>query len=257
VRQLWPLLLCNRPLVIGLHTWIRTVGGERSSLQHLKRLALSSADQLIACSNAVRLDCSPRASVIGNPYNTSLFRIVPGVPRRRAIAFLGRLVSDKGADLLLQAFAALQPTDWRLSVIGNGPERAALERLCAELGVSDSVDFRGALQGEALVQTLNQHEILVVPSRWREPFGVVALEGLACGCVVLASDGGGLPDAVGTAGMLFRRGDQADLQAQLGRLLSDPCLREQLRARATGHLQAFQQEVVCNRYLSILQQVSA
>jgi glycosyltransferase involved in cell wall biosynthesis len=107
------------------------------------------------------------------------------------------------------------------------------------------------------VQALNQHEIMVVPSRWREPFGLVALEGLACGCVVLASDGGGLPDAVGSAGLLFRRGEQADLQAQLGRLLSDSSLREQLRARGTGHLRAFQQEVVCNRYLSILEQVSS
>jgi glycogen synthase len=52
VRQLWPLLLCKRPLVIGLQTWIRTASGERGSLQRLKRLALSSADQLIACSNA-------------------------------------------------------------------------------------------------------------------------------------------------------------------------------------------------------------
>ena len=257
VRQLWPLLICNRPLVIALQTWIRTVSGDRGGLQRLKLLALRAADQLIACSDAVRLDSNPQATVIGNPYDSNLFRIVLGPPRQRSIAFLGRLVSDKGADLLLQAFAALQPTDWHLSVIGDGPERAALERLCADLGVSHSVDFRGALQGEVLVQSLNQHEILVVPSRWREPFGVVALEGLACGCVVLASDGGGLPDALGTAGLLFRRGDLADLQGQLGRLLSDSSLREHLRDRATGHLRAFQQEVVCNRYLSILEKAGA
>ena len=257
VRQLWPLLICNRPLVISLHTWIRTLSGERGGLQRLKLLALRAADQLIACSDAVRLDSDQQATVIGNPYNSNLFRILSGTSRQRSIAFLGRLVSDKGADLLLQAFAALQPTDWHLSVIGDGPERVALDRLCADLGVSHSVDFLGALQGEAFVQILNQHEILVVPSRWREPFGVVALEGLACGCVVLASDGGGLPDAVGTAGLLFRRGDQADLQAQLGRLLSDSSLREHLRDRATGHLRAFQQEVVCNRYLSILEQACA
>jgi glycosyltransferase involved in cell wall biosynthesis len=75
--------------------------------------------------------------------------------------------------------------------------------------------------------------------------------------VVLASDGGGLPDALGTAGLLFRRGDLADLQGQLGRLLSDSSLREHLRDRATGHLRAFQQEVVCNRYLSILEKAGA
>ena len=51
-----------------------------------------------------------------------------------------------------------------------------------------------------MVEELNRHEIMVVPSRWNELFGVVALEGMACGCAMLVSDGGGLPDAVGYAG---------------------------------------------------------
>lgn len=86
---------------------------------------------------------------------------------------------------------------------------------------------------------------------------MVALEGLACGCIVLASDGGGLPDAVGPAGVLFRRGDQRDLQTQLNRLMLDEPLRLQLRASATEHLQAFDQKLICNRYLSVLETVGA
>jgi glycosyltransferase involved in cell wall biosynthesis len=257
IRQLWPMLVCRKPLVIGLQTWIRTVDGRRTILQQIKLIALRTGNQLIACSNAVRLDCSPRAAVIGNPYNSALFRHVPGVERRQKIVFLGRLVSDKGADMLIKAFAGLKSSQWRLSMIGDGPERAALQRLAAELGIAERVDFLGALKGTALVSALNEHEVMVVPSRWREPFGVVALEGLACGCIVLASDGGGLPDAVGTAGVLFRRGDQSDLQYQLNLLLLDEPRRQQLRARATDHLQAFQQEVVCNHYLSVLKMVAA
>jgi glycosyltransferase involved in cell wall biosynthesis len=255
VRQLWPLLLCHRPLVIGLHTWIRTTGGERGALQLLKVRALGMADQLIACSNAVRLDSTPRALVIGNPYNSSIFRALPDSPRRRAIVFLGRFVSDKGVDMLLQAFASLHPLEWRLSLIGDGPERSALQRLSVELGVNDSVDFLGALKGEPLAQVLNEHEILVVPSRWREPFGVVVLEALACGCVVLASDGGGLPDAVGQAGLLFRRADQAHLTDQLRRLIEDGELRSSLRAEASAHLAQFQPNVVCMKYLDSLETV--
>lgn len=257
VRQLWPLLACKKPLVIGLQTWIRTAGGERRMLQSLKLIALRAANALIACSDAVRHDCSLRATVIGNPYDSALFRVVPGVHRRQSIAFLGRLVSDKGADMLIKAFAALKSGNWRLSVIGDGPERAALQHLATELGIAERVDFPGALKGMDLVRALNQHEVMVVPSRWREPFGVVALEGLACGCIVLASDGGGLPDAVGSAGVLFRRGDQGDLESQLSRLLLDEPWRHQLRARATDHLQAFHQDVVCNRYLTVLKQAAA
>lgn len=257
VRQLWPVLVCRKPLVIGLQTWIRTVRGRRTILQQIKLIALRTANQLIACSNAVRQDCSSRAAVIGNPYNSALFRHVDGVERRQKIVFLGRLVSDKGADMLIKAFAALKSSHWRLSVIGDGPERAALQRLAAELGIAERVDFSGALNGMALVRALNEHEVMVVPSRWREPFGVVALEGLACGCIVLASDGGGLPDAVGSAGVLFRRGDQGDLESQLSRLLLDEPWRHQLRASATDHLQAFHQDVVCNRYLTVLEQAAA
>jgi glycosyltransferase involved in cell wall biosynthesis len=253
VRQLWPLLLYHRPLVISLHTWIRTSSGQRGGLQHLKVRALGLADQLVACSNAVRLDSTPRAHVVGNPYNSRVFRLLPDLSRCRSIAFLGRFVSDKGADLLLHAFAALRPSDWRLSLIGDGPECSSLKHLSVQLGISESVDFLGALNGDPLAQVLNQHEILVVPSRWREPFGVVALEGLACGCVVLASDGGGLPDAVGPAGLLFRRDDQAHLTNQLRLLIEDVGLRASLRANASAHLVQFQPNVVCMKYLKSLQ----
>jgi glycosyltransferase involved in cell wall biosynthesis len=257
VRQLWPLLVCRKPMVIGLQTWNRTVRGRRTIMQQIKLMALLAANQLIACSNAVRLDCSPRATVIGNPYNSSLFRLVPGVERRQKIVFLGRLVSDKGADMLLRAFAALHPNQWRLSIIGDGPEHAGLEALANELGVRHAIDFLGALEGETLVHTLNEHEIMVVPSLWREPFGIVVLEGMACGCALLASDGGGLPDAVGSAGLLFSRGDQTDLNSKLLLLLQDSVLREQLRGRSAIHLQAFQQGVVCKRYLSLMEQAAA
>jgi glycosyltransferase involved in cell wall biosynthesis len=81
----------------------------------------------------------------------------------------------------------------------------------------------------------------------------VALEGLACGCVVLVSDGGGLPDAVGPAGLLFRRGDQADLTRQLQLLLQDDDLRARLRSQAPSHLTRFKEEQVCSRYLDLLE----
>ena len=94
---------------------------------------------------------------------------------------------------------------------------------------------------------------MVIPSRWREPFGVVALEGLACGCVVLASDGGGLPDAVGPAGLIFKRGVQDDLRNKLSTLLRDPNLVSYLRSQAGFHLTQFRSDVVCTRYLSLVE----
>ncbi|MFN9661025.1 MAG: glycosyltransferase family 4 protein [Cyanobacteriota bacterium] len=251
-RQLWPILFVKKPLVIGLHTWIRRVDGRRGVSERLKLAALHLADRVIACSESVGRDSIPTAIVVGNPYRSSLFRLVSDVQRRKSIVFLGRLVSDKGIDLLLKAFAELYPSEWRLSVIGSGPELEPLKLLADELQISRAVNFLGPLQGAELVDELNQHEIMVVPSRWQEPFGSVVLEGLAGGCVVLASDGGGLPDAVGRAGLLFQRGDYRDLKAKLSQLLESSKLRHELRSRAASHLAFFHESIVCRRYLDIL-----
>lgn len=255
VRVLWPLVLCRRPLLIGLQTWIRSPHGRRSHVHRLKKFSLDLADQVIACSEAIRRDSCSRACVIGNPYNSDLFRIVFDVSRSNSIVFLGRLVSDKGVDLLLKALALFPRPRPLLTIIGSGPEEATLQLLVQELEMADTVTFLGPLRGETLVHELNAHEVMVVPSLWEEPFGVVALEGLACGCVVLASDGGGLPDAVGPAGLLFRRGDRDDLHRQLSRLLSDPSLRARLRACSVRHLPQFHQDVVSQRYLAAMEEL--
>jgi len=253
VRKLWPAFFFRRPLMIGLQTWIRSVEGKRTAVSRFKQSAMRFATTVVACSDAIRADSFQRANVIGNPYSSQLFRVLPEIPRERAIVFLGRLVSDKGADLLLQAFAQLRPPGWRLTIIGDGPERRPLELLAKELGIFDSVNFSGVLQGEPLVRELNRYELMVIPSRWREPFGVVTLEGMACGCVVLASDGGGLPDAVGPAGLLFSRGSLTDLARRLQELTDNDDLRADLRHQAPAHLVRFEVANVCSQYLSLVE----
>jgi glycosyltransferase involved in cell wall biosynthesis len=259
IRQLWPQLLFRRPLLITLQTWLRSSDGHRRAIDRLKQLVLRLANHVVSVSDAIRDDSFPRSTVIGNPFDSLNFRCIPGIDRQKSIVFLGRLVSDKGVDLLLKAFADLCQSEWKLTIIGSGPERDALIRLCDDLGIAQhhTVDFLGAMQGDALVRELNRHELMVVPSRWREPFGVVALEGLACGCVVLASDGGGLPDAVGSAGLLFKRGDQADLTRQLQVLLHDSDLCSRLRSNASAHLNRFREDHVSSRYLELLQSMFA
>ena len=165
--------------------------------------------------------------------------------------FVGRLVSDKGADLLIRAYAEVKDDAEGLTLVGTGPEEASLRRMASELGVE--ARFTGPLEGEDLVRELNQHAILAVPSRWPEPFGNVALEGMACGCVVVGSDGGGLPDAVGVGGLIFRSGDTGHLVECLRRLLSDHELRERLRAGSVAHLNSRIEETVSRSYLKVVE----
>lgn len=252
LRSLWPLVFIRRPLVIGLQTWIRSSDGRRGFTTSIKKFILHLARNVIACSDAIRIDSYKHATVIGNPYNDQVFYRNSGSKIKNSIVFLGRLVSDKGADLLLDACAHLPRSSCKITIIGSGPEESRLRQITYQNKLSESVSFLGSLQGIDLANILNMHEIMVVPSRWREPFGIVALEGLACGCVVVAASDGGLADAVGDAGIIFQRNNPTDLSNKLTFLINHPAQQEVLRAKALSHLSSFASNHICEKYLDIL-----
>jgi glycosyltransferase involved in cell wall biosynthesis len=161
------------------------------------------------------------------------------------------LVSDKGASLLLYAVKLVNPKP-QLTIIGDGPERPVLEKQVIDLQLQAQVEFAGSRQGEQLADLLRRHEILVVPSLWQEPFGIVALEGIACGCVVIGSAGGGLSEAIGPCGVTFPNGDARALADAITRLLGDPAERDRLRQNAPAHLVHFTSRQVAAVYLETM-----
>ena len=82
--------------------------------------------------------------------------------------------------------------------------------------------FAGYVQGEDLARLLNGHRVLVVPSRWAEPFGLVGLLGVSCGCFVIASETGGLGEAIGPGGVMVPNGNAARLAEEIERGLARP-----------------------------------
>ena len=253
VRTLWPLLLARRPWVPAHHTWLTRVNGSIGWQDRLKKLLLRHGTPIAVSHEVAQSLEVPGTVVIGNPYKHTLFRLLPDVPRTRDLVFLARLVSDKGGDLLLDALADLKNQGLRpeLTVIGDGPERPNLRAQVERLGLGAQVEFTGVLQGEELVRTLNGHRVMVVPSRTPEPFGVVALEGIACGCVVVGSEGGGLADAIGRCGLTFPNHDRGALAGALGRLLFDPQLHDALRAGAPAHLSQHEPAKVAEAYVEV------
>ncbi|UOQ69531.1 glycosyltransferase family 4 protein [Hymenobacter volaticus] len=210
LRLAWPALFFNRPSVVSLNTELDPADGAT----WVKQAWLKRATSVISVSEAVRRKCWPAAAVIGNPYRAREFRLIPSVVRTNNFVFLGRLVSQKGTAVAVQAFGQVLtrlrahggqhlPT---LTIIGDGPERLSLEGLVASLNLSAHVQFTGFLEGSALARELNRYRYLLVPSLFGEAFGNVVLEGMACGCLPLVSDSDGLPDAVGKAGLIFPRG---------------------------------------------------
>lgn len=257
LRLAWPLLLLRRPWVVAHHTWLPR-RGEGATAARWKRLALRAAHN-VAVSSAVADDLGVPCQVLPNPYDSARFRCLPGVVRSRDLACVGRLVSDKGVPVMLHALAHLrdQGHHHRLSVIGGGPERAALQALTRELNLHAQVRFTGPLVGDDLVRELNAHRVVVVPSVWEEPFGLVALEAQACGCIPVVAASGGLPQAAGPAGVVFAKGDALSLAARLV-----PVLRATRDAPATGiahdprvqrHLLQHQPGPVAAAYLQLLQ----
>ena len=115
------------------------------------------------------------------------------------------------------------------------------------------VEFTGALAPPLIAETLNKQRFLVVPSRWEEPFGIVALEGLACGCVPIVSRRGGLVEAIGPHGYTFENGDAAGLARVLAFVLRYP---DKARAKLIGaeaHLANFTARRVAERYVEVFQ----
>ena len=250
LRGIWPMLFFLRPWVVTHHSWYCQSDGRITWRDQLKRFLLRYAAGSISVSKAIADDLATPSVVIGNAYRDKLFRILPDADRSLDLVYLGRLVSDKGADVLLEALHILagQGQVAGLTVVGEGPERHALEAQARRLGLADSVTFLGTKTGEELVRILNRHRILVAPSRYNEPFGIVALEGIACGCVAIGSEGGGLKDAIGPCGRTFPNGDSAALARILGELLHDPAALERFRRGAPAHLAPHEAEKVMSRY---------
>lgn len=247
LRRLAPQLLARRRLVL-VHPLLFPDGGLAA---RLKRIAVRHFTNIVPSHFMARH--FPRAVVIGNPYDSSVFSW-PSAPAPRAkVLFVGRLIPEKGCDLLLRAFAqvAAEHADAKLTVAGDGEERGALTRLAAELGIAARVTFLGSVTGPALAATLREHGTMVVPTLCEEAFGIVALEGLASGCRMIVAESGGLPEAVGPLALTFPIRDAAALTGCLEQAL-DPGDTGPSRQETADWLEDFTPERVAARYLEVL-----
>jgi glycosyltransferase involved in cell wall biosynthesis len=151
----------------------------------------------------------------------------------RVVASLGRLRRQKGHDIALRAFAAVAREDERarLLVVGDGPERARLERLRARLSLGERAVFTG--QRRDVPEILSAADCLVAASRY-EGFGLAVAEGMAAGVPVVASRVDSIPELIedGVTGLLVPPGDADALARAVARVLGDPELARFLGARA-------------------------
>jgi glycogen synthase len=255
LRGLLPMIIARVPLVISHQGYdCLSASGRFRIISEFKK-TVSRFSSNVCCSRAVQSHVPGRSIVIPNSYRTEIFKEYSDVIKDLDIVFVGRLVSDKGVSDLIEAIGHLGRAGFRprLSIVGDGPERSAIVTRVGELGLGPQVTFTGIKSGSDLARFVARHRVMAVPSRWAEPFGIVALEGIACGCVVVGTALGGLPEAIGPCGVTVPNADTSAMARALRSLLEDDSLLVGYRSCAPVHLARHSRLNVARSYLNVLE----
>jgi glycosyltransferase involved in cell wall biosynthesis len=222
----------------------------------------SSVNLYVANSHAMK------AALIEHGFDpvTVLWNGTPEVPARRpldgppSVAFVGRLVREKGVDVAIRAFARALETvpDAEFVLVGDGPERAAIERLVSTLQLETRVTMLGHLPHVEAEAAVSRCWLQVAPSRWVEPFGLVAIEAQMRGTAIVAHAAGGFLETVddGRTGVLVSMGDDDGWVRALVGLLGDRDRAEAMgRAGRVRALELFSEPRIADQLIDIYRRV--
>ncbi len=252
----WPLFVLQKPTITIHQTWLTDQTLYSYMTLPIKNLLIqqsSNVSNSAALSRRLNVPCEP----IGNSYDDKLFNSKWDVSRSEDWLVVARLVSDKGVDLAIRALSEYikYGKSAHLTIVGDGPERETLKCLARELGVLERVNFKGILRGSDLAKEYSRHRICIIPSRWEEPFGIVALEALACGCRLICSSRGGLSEAAGVHALYFNNGSLVELVERLFELSECSGWSCEERSSIESHLKYFSVDVYFNRICRQIDQI--
>jgi glycogen(starch) synthase len=253
------------PLVVALQGG--EARGQFTARPRVLRWALRRAARVVACAASLAAqarslapEIAPRLHVIPNGVDPARFADGPVFehPHPYVVA-VGRLVVQKGFDVLLEAFAALDATDVDLIIAGEGPARPALEAARDRLGLAARVHLLGETDPDRVAALYRGAVLVACPSRW-EGLPLVCLEAMASGRPVVATAVDGIPDAVrdGETALLVSPEDPDALARALAALIGDPGRRARFGARGrvlVGERYAWPR--VAGHYLTVLGEAAA
>lgn len=192
--------------------------------------------------------------------DADLFQPAKERPERPfTIGYFGRMIPEKGLDILLKALANVRG-DWRLRLVGGGMMIEDLQRLAEDLNLSEKIDFLPQLPSTDLPAQYHKIDLFVLPSltrpNWKEQFGRVLVEAMASGVAVIGSDSGAIPDVIGNAGLIVPEADVAALCEAITRVMNDSALRDSLiekgRQRFLTH---FTQEQIASATVDVYREI--
>ncbi len=152
--------------------------------------------------------------------------------RGPVIGYVGRMLAMKGIDVLIAAAARLKDKNWSMLLLGSGPDKAGFMSQAQELGLAGRVNWIESVPAARVAEYMNCMDVMVLPSRgtkvWKEQFGRVLTEAMACQVPVLGSSSGEIPNVIGEGGLVFEEENAEDLAAQLAVLIDDADQRRRL-----------------------------
>jgi len=178
-----------------------------------------------------------------------------GLMNSFVIGYIGRVVAIKGIADLIQAFALL-PSNCALMIVGDGDYRSQGQKLAQGLGISSRIRWLPQVASMEIPDVMNAMDVLVLPSRtmpnWKEQFGRVLIEAMACETPPVGSSSGEIPNVIADAGLVFPEGDVSALAQQLKRLVDDPGLRAELGRKGRARvLRNFTQQRMAEELVSL------
>jgi glycosyltransferase involved in cell wall biosynthesis len=175
------------------------------------------------------------------------------------IGYVGRLVEEKGVEVLLLAAGKLAGP-WNIKILGDGPDRMRLEQMGQWLGISGRVTFDEKMPSTHLPHYFSGLDVLVLPSlsraNWKEQFGRVLIEAMACDVITVGARSGAIPEVIGDAGLTFAEGEVDELRTQLQNLIDDVSLREDLRSKSRRRvIENYTQEAVAKNTVNVYRKI--
>ncbi len=178
------------------------------------------------------------------------------------VSFFGRLVPEKGLDVLLSAVTELklEGTNICLLIAGDGPERERIQKFIQENKLHDIVTMKSQIPSTQVAQWLQAMDVLCLPSltkaNWKEQYGRILAEAMAAGTVVVGSSSGEIPKVIGKAGLVTQEGDAHALKGALRKLIQGPTHWKELQQLARSRVEErFSDQVVAEKFADVFASV--
>ena len=182
------------------------------------------------------------------------------------IGFVGRFVPEKGILTLIKALTQLKNLSWKLLLLGRGELKETIQQTTKTAGIEDRLIMVESVPHDAVPRYINLMNVLLLPSEttykfktltaagWKEQFGHVLIEAMACGVAVIGSDSGEIPHVIKDAGLIFPEGDTLALQDCLQKLMQNPELTQELAQKGRDRaLKMYTNQALAEQQLAFYQ----